>query len=304
MKRITTFIVIILVGVQVMAQRQVRLSEYYFNPLSYNPAYAGTRDAISLTATHRQQWSGIKGTPQTTYLSVHSPIGKSHLALGGDFAYDKIGVSTTTSAYLDIAYYIQVNDKGDRLSFGLKGGINVYDVSLSDLYGGTDPLKKNVDNKLKANFGGGMYYYGAKYFAGISALSILESSIWDDANDPKLGKLKRQYYLTGGYVFDLGTNFKLRPTAVVKLQEDEDTVFDGEVALNVHQKFWVGVGYDTDKDVRGYALFNVTPQFRLGYNYTYLSNDIGKYSGGTHEFVLGYDISRHKSRFDNRAANF
>ncbi len=279
-------------------QQQAQNSLYYFNPLNYNPAYAGSRDALSLTAIHRIQWTGIDGAPQTTLLSVHSPIRDSHLSIGADLTYDKIGVSKATSAYLDISYYIQLNDKGHRLSFGLKGGFNMFDAPLSQLLAVQpgDPLQYDIDNKYRGNFGAGVYWYGTNHYLGLSALTLLESSVLDN-DDINVLEQVRHFYLIGGYIFDVSSSLKLKPSGLVKAVRGAPIEFDVELAGLIYDRIWLGVGYRYDESLRGYLAANITPQLRIGYNYDYIFNDLTKYTGGTHEFMISYDFDFNKSRF-------
>lgn len=279
-------------------QQQAQSSLYHFNPLTYNPAYAGSRDALSITAAHRIQWVGINGAPQTTYLSAHGPIGSSQLSVGGDITYDQIGISKTTSAYADVSYYVQVNENGHRLSFGIKGGINLFDAPLRMLHATDkdDPMQIDINNKIRGNFGAGVYYYGPSHFFGVSSLTMLEASIFDKDQINALEQV-RHYYLTAGFVFDISSTMKMRPTALVKVVKGAPIELDAEVGLLLYERIWFGVGYRHEESVRGYILANITPQLRIGYNYDYIFNDLTKYTGGTHEFMLSYEFNFDEMKF-------
>lgn len=298
MKKIILFLFLCISLGTAWAQQQAQNSLYYFNPLNYNPAYAGSRDALSINAIHRIQWTGIDGAPQTTFLTVHSPIKDTQLSIGGDLTYDEIGVSKATSAYLDVSYYVQLNDKGHRLSFGLKGGINMFDAPLSELKSDNsgDPLQYDIENKLRGNFGAGVYYYGTQHYLGLSSLTLLEASVLDN-DDINALEQKRHYYLMGGYVFDINSSLKLKPSGLIKAVEGAPLEFDVELAGLIYDRLWIGVGYRHDESVRGYIAANITPQLKIGYNYDYIFNDLTKYTGGTHEFMIGYDFDFDKLRF-------
>lgn len=303
MKKITLLLFFCVSIFVTWGQQQAQTSLYYFTPLSYNPAYAGSRDALSLNAVHRIQWTGIDGAPNTTFLTVHSPIKNTQFSIGGDLIYDEIGVSKATGAYLNVSYYVQLNDKGHRLSFGLKGGLNIFDAALSELKVKDlmDPLQKDIENEVKGNFGAGIYYYGEKHYLGFSALSLLESSILDTRgkNNEDLNALKqeRHYYLMGGYVFDINSYLKLKPSGLIKAVEGSPLALDAELAGLLYDRLWIGVGYRHDESVRGYLSAYITPQLRVGYNYDYIFNDLTKYTGGTHEFMIGYDFDFERARF-------
>lgn len=298
MKKIILFLFLCISVGTAWAQQQAQNSLYYFNPLNYNPAYAGSRDALSINAAHRIQWTGIDGAPQTTFLTVHSPIKDTQLSVGGDLTYDEIGISKATSAYLDVSYYVQLNDMGHRLSFGLKGGINLFDAPLQELKAvdSGDPLQYDIENKARGNFGAGIYYYGTQHYIGLSSLTLLEASVLDN-DDINALEQKRHYYLMGGYVFDINSSLKLKPSGLIKAVEGSPLEFDAELAGLFYDRLWIGVGYRHDESVRGYLAAHITPQLRIGYNYDYIFNDLTKYTGGTHEFMIGYDFDFEKMRF-------
>lgn len=281
-------IAFISIGLQIKAQHTEKMG-YYFNPLSYNPAYAGTQNTLSVIATHRWQWSGIEGAPRTTFVSVHSPL-KNHVSIGGDFSSYKIGVSTITNAYANFAYYIKINERGDRISFGLKGGINAFSIKLSELISETDPLQDDIST-VKGNFGAGVHYYGKQFFVGFSALSLLQPAIWAGDTKDQKGKLYRQYYLTGGYLFHINENITLRPTAILKIEEKEDTRVKGEIAAHLFKRLWLGVTYDSNPSFQTYLQAEIMKNLNLGFGYTrYTGDRLGTYSGGTYEFMIGYQL--------------
>lgn len=298
MKKIAIILLICMSAWGAWAQQQAQTSLYYFNPLSHNPAYAGSRDVLSINAIHRIQWTGIEGAPQTTFLTVHSPINGTQLSIGADAMYDEIGISKATSAHIDVSYYIQLNAKGHRLSFGLKGGINIFDAPLTELNSTDpgDPLQYDIKNKTRGNFGAGIYYYGSNHYVGFSSLSLLEASVLDNDEINALEQ-KRHYYLSGGYVFDMNSYLKLKPSALIKAVSGAPLEFDVELAGLFYKRLWVGVGYRHDESVRGYLTAYVTPQFRIGYNYDYIFNELTKYTGGSHEFMIGYDFDFNKIKF-------
>lgn len=279
MKRLLTILTTITIafaGLQVMAQREMNLPEYHFNPASYNPAYAGTTEYLSLATSYLSKWVGIKGAPRVINLNAHSPISYKNLSAGIGIFQNKIALTSITSLYIDAAYYIQINEKNDRISFGLRAGTDFLSTNYTELHGKTDKLKENL-SETKANVGAGIYYYNKKYFAGISALSLTNSKL-----------IEPNYNIYGGYLFDINPNIKLRPTAMIKISEE--TVFDLEIATNIYKKAWIAVGYQTNNSIKAYTLFNATTKLSIGYNYTYMSANIGKYAGGTHQLSLAYQF--------------
>ncbi len=303
MKKLLVIICLTFSVVSLWGQQLEQNSLYYFNPLNYNPAYAGSHDVLSITALHRIQWVGIDGAPNTTFLTAHSPIRNTHLSVGGDLTYDEIGVSNTVRANLDVSYYIQLNDEGHRLSFALKGGVNRFDADLMRLVvrDEHDELQRTIDGKLKPNFGAGIYYYGTHHYIGFSALSLLNHDILvgqkENGDSLNAFEQKRHFYLMGGYVFDLSSSLKLKPSGLIKAVAGAPVEFDAELAALIYDRLWVGLGYRHQESVRAYLTAYITPQLRIGYNYDYIFNDLTKYTGGTHEFMISYDFDYDHLRF-------
>lgn len=291
MRNIYIFLLIIFIS-KVVYSQQIERPTYYFNPLTYNPAYAGVEESLSINVGHRLKWKGLKDGPKTTFLGIHSPVGKQ-LAIGGDLLYDKVGVSTIVSASVDLSYYIKLTKQDSRLYFGLKAGFDSFDFQLTKLNSGYDPLKKNITGKLKPNFGAGLYYYNAKYFVGGSVLSVLNHKN-EALEDIYFRGLHRKFLVTGAYTFDLSDAFKLRPTALFEAEKTQDFISKGELALNIYNRLWVSMGYSSDKTINGYALLNINSELSFGYNYRNEGKPIGKYAGGTHELMLSWRMNKRK----------
>lgn len=293
MKHIYIFLLIFFLG-EVVHSQQLELPAYYFNPLTYNPAYTGVEETLSINVGNRLKWKGIKGAPKTTSVGIHSPVGKQ-LAIGADLYYDKVGVSTITSASVNLSYYIKLTKQGSRLSFGLKAGFESFDFRLTELNSGYDPLKKNANGKLTPNFGAGLYYYNTKYFVGISVLSVLNHKN-QGLEDTYLGGLHRKFLVTGAYTFDLSSSIQFRPTVLFVAEQTRDLVSKGDFALHIYDRLWVGAGYNTEKTVNGYALLSINAELSFGYNYRSEGESIGKYAGNTHEVMLSWSLNRKKDK--------
>jgi len=284
----------------VISQQLLENSLYSFNVLNYNPAYAGSRDALSLSLVHRVQWTGIDGAPQSTFLTVHSPTTNHNLSWGLSAIREELGVTNVTGGLLNLSYRIQLNEKRDYLAFGIRGTMNMFDINISKLTA-LDPdfvLNNDINNELKFNVGAGIYYYGFNYFVGFSALNLLENSILDDAGDNVPGfKTSRHYYFTAGYVFELSSTTKLRPYAKLKVAPGAPLGPEVHCDLLFFDKLWLGGMYRYE-DVAGLkAIYHVNDQFRIGYGYDYVFNELTHYTGGSHEVLLTYDFDFSDRKF-------
>ncbi len=276
----------------VSAQHTPQFGFYQFNPLSINPAYAGSRKAISSVFLHRSQWVGFKGAPMTQTMTVHAPIQKKSIGLGLSAANDKIGSSNTTWIYADFSYSIPLNIRNDKLAFGLKGGIDLFSADFNGLQVNdvTDATYlSNISSTVQPNVGFGMYYHGKKHFVGLSVPKILESKL--DQSGDLTSTLKRHYYVMGGYVFKLNKDVHFKPAAVVKAATGSPINADINANFLFNEKIWVGAAFRTDGTVGTNFVFYVNQQFYIGYNFEYTMSAIRTYNYGSHELMIGFDIT-------------
>jgi type IX secretion system PorP/SprF family membrane protein len=281
----------------VEAQQDAMYTHYAYNTLAVNPAYAGSRDALTITGLHRSQWVGFDGAPVTQTLTLHSPFMNDKIGLGMSVVNDKIGPMNVTSFYADFAYRIKVSDKG-RLSLGLKGGANLVQGNLSslELEDQNDvTFSQNIQSSFLPNFGFGAYYTNEKFYVGISTPKLLENDFKNNINTStsQLSKEERHYFLIAGAVFNIkdGGKIKFRPTTFIKVTEAAPIQGDVSGMFIFQDKFEVGAMYRTG-DAAGILLgYNFTPQMRFGYAYDFsFTNRTLTYNGGSHEVMLRYDF--------------
>lgn len=296
MKKILLILGIVLAG-GLYAQQDAMYTHYMFNTLAINPAYAGTRDALTVTGLHRSQWVGFEGAPTTQTLTMHSPILDDKIGLGLSVLNDKIGPVNTTSFYADFAYKLKLN-KEAKLAFGIKGGINLRQGNLTDLALGENndaAFSNNLESDMLPNFGFGMYYYTKKWYAGISTPKLLENDFNTNSTQgsTNLASEKRHYFFIAGTVFDLTENgeVKLKPTTFVKVTNGAPVEADLTAMFIVNDKVELGAMYRTG-DAAGLLLgYNFTNQLRLGYSFDWsFTNSTGTYNSGSHEIMLRYDF--------------
>lgn len=290
--KLTILIALLSISASVVAQQEAQFTQYLDNMLYYNPAYAGSRDALAITSLSRAQWAGIEGAPKTTTLSVHSPINLKGLALGGSFIFDKIGPTSSTWVNADVSYTIKLNrKKQSRLSFGVKAGANF----LSNNYGGLtkeeafDPtLNGGLQNEIKPNIGAGVYYHSKHWFMGLSSPRLIESVA-------EVGEIHfediRHYHLTFGGYFNYSRMLKIRPSLMLKAAQNAPLAIEASTYLIFYDNLWLGVNYRLKESIALIAQINLSPQFKVGYAFELSGNRLVKYNFGSHELLLSYDLN-------------
>jgi type IX secretion system PorP/SprF family membrane protein len=267
-----------------------------YNPLYFNPAYAGSREAISTVALARFQWVNFKGAPTTQWFSVHSPILHKSIGVGAHVINDQIGNRSRTSAYGDLSGSIQLNDRKDRLAAGITFGFDAmgYDFSASQVNDPNDPYYGKSFSFTKPNLGAGLYYYGDKHYVGVSVPRLFESKI-TDVNNILQTIITRHFFISAGYVFDLNSVLKLKPSTLIKYTPHTPITFDINASLLMYEKLWTGILYRFHEAMGVNIVYNIKPNFQIGYVYDFPINGLRSYQSGSHEIVLQFDLKAKKS---------
>jgi type IX secretion system PorP/SprF family membrane protein len=279
------------VSTAMLAQQDPQFTQYMFNMLSLNPAYAGSADRVELKGLTRHQWVGFEGAPTTQTLTVHSPLMFESIGLGGTIMRDSHGPVTQYTFMADVAYRIFMGDA--KLAFGLKGGLNYLQgeyANLNPLDGNDQVFQQNVNTKLDPQFGFGVMYYSDRYYIGLSTPKILRTEFFETDSLAFVSDPGQQphYFLSGGYVFDMGTYHKFKPTFLVKAVHGAPISFDLSANFLFYEKFWLGAMYRYDDAVGAMAQYHITNELTVGYAYDYPLSVLNNYTGGSHEIMLGF----------------
>ena len=279
------------------AQQDAQYTQYMYNPTVINPAYAGSRDVMSIFGLYRTQWVGLEGAPNTGTLSMHTPIENSRIGLGLSLVNDRIGPSDETNLGVDISYTIDVSYQY-KLAFGIKGSANLINVDYTklDIYDPSDSrFQQNIDNKFSPNVGAGVYLYSDNTYVGLSAPALLQTKHFDGSvnysgSSTFFGKEQVHYYLMAGHVFDLDYNLKFKPSALVKMTEGAPLQVDLSANFLFNEKFTAGVAYRWSAALSALAGFQVSDGLFIGYAYDAETTKLANYNSGSHEIFLRFEL--------------
>lgn len=283
-----------------IAQQDAQYTQYMFNTLSINPAYAGSRGQLSFAGLYRSQWVGLEGAPETFTINLHSPIRNSRLGYGISVVNDNIGDGVVQETYLDavLSYTLDVSQNA-KLSFGLKGGGNMLSLDFGGLRNFDEEVvqQDNIDNQFSPNFGLGVYYRTDKFYAGLSAPNILETEYFDnngnDANGINFLATERiNFYFITGYVFDLNGNLKFKPALLTKAVGGAPLQVDVSANFLFNDKFSFGAAYRWDAALSALAGFQISEQIMLGIAYDRETTDLGgtQFNDGSFEVFLRLEL--------------
>lgn len=307
--RIVTTVISGLLSLGAIAQQDAGFSQYFFNQLYVNPAYAGSRDALSGTLVHRSQWVGMSGAPNTQSLTIHSPLPRTRAGVGVQIYNDRYGPLGTTGLQGVYSYYVPVGDY--KLAFGLAGTMTNLRIDYADIQveDPTDEAFTGNSYSWVPDAAAGVYLYKTRFYAGLSATHLFQSrfGLATNADNSGSAKFYRTYYATTGLVLPVTEIIDFRPSILVKAVQAAPITFDLNTSFIFYQKFFVGAGFRTGKRVNMDGLDNqivaiVEYQFkgfRVGYSYDYFLNRTGNYNYGTHEIMLGWDLNLNKTKMSS-----
>lgn len=282
-------------GTALFAQQDPQFTQYMFNMLALNPAYAGSSDRLNIKALTRHQWVGFEGAPTTQTLTAHAPVFNESLAIGGTIMRDAHGPVTQYGFMADVAYRIFMGDA--KLAFGLKGGLNLFQGKFSELnplQANDQVFQQNVNTKLDPQFGFGVMYYSDRYYLGLSTPKMLRSDFFETDSLAFVSQpgQRSHWFLSGGYVFDMGVYHKFKPTFLVKAVQGAPMSFDLSANFLFYEKFWLGAMYRHQDAVGLLAQYNITNDLSIGYAYDFTLSPLRNYNGGSHEIMLGYLLGK------------
>lgn len=295
MKKIIYLIVTLATFSNAFAQQDAMISQYMFNGLFLNPAYAGTHKYTSTTLLHRVQWTAFEGAPTTSIATIDGTILKEKVGWGLMIANDRIGVTSQTDIFANYNY--QINLGKGKLSMGLKLGASQYYANLGKLTVWDKDDYVFAENRSSAflpKAGCGVYYYAEKYYAGLSVPTLwaYDNTRNFSFNIEKGSNLRRHYFLTGGYVFTISDKVKLKPSTLIKYQPAAPLQVDLNLNALFMDKFWIGTSFRTEDAMVIITEYQINKQLRIGYAFDYTYSGLRSYAGTTHEFMLGYDFGK------------
>lgn len=298
--RLNLLLALVFGSTVLLGQQDAQYTQYMYNTMSVNPAYAGSRGQLSLAALYRSQWVGLEGAPETFTINLHAPIRNSRVGYGVSIVNDNIGDGVVQETYIDavFSYTIDVSREG-KLSFGLKAGGNLLSLNFTELARFQDETvdADNIDNRFTPNFGLGVYYHTQRFYAGLSAPNLLQAEHFDNSAGSEENFLsvdRINFYMITGFVFDLNPNVKFKPALLGKVVSGAPLQVDLSASFLFSEKFSLGAAYRWDAAFSGLVGFQLNQQLMLGLAYDREVTDLGgtQFNDGSFELFLRWELVR------------
>jgi type IX secretion system PorP/SprF family membrane protein len=293
MKKLYFIAILALSITELRAQQDPHYTQYMYNMSVMNPAYAGSKEAVSGGFLYRKQWVEIEDAPTTGTFFIHSPVGRN-VGLGLSVISDKIGPVEENNFYADFSYTLNLGGE-HRLAFGMKAGVTMHKIDFNTIYPTLPDVNDDVfaggnPNKTFLNVGSGVFYYTDKYYVAFSVPNMLKTK-YLDFDGRQYGTEELHYFLTGGYVFDLNPNLKFKPFAMIKSSLNAPTSFDVSTNFMLYDKLELGATYRVEDSFGAMVNFAVTPSLRIGYAYDHIVSDLNTVTPSSHEVMLLFDLN-------------
>ncbi|MFY7957460.1 MAG: type IX secretion system membrane protein PorP/SprF [Flavobacterium macrobrachii] len=272
------------------AQQDAQYTQYMYNTININPAYAGSRGVMSIFGLHRTQWVGLEGAPTTNAFSINTPINNSNIGLGVSVVNDRIGPTSDNTISADLSYTIQTSENY-KLSFGLKASGNFFNLDINKLRP-DDPADDNLqsfNNEFSPNFGAGVYLHSDKLYLGLSVPNFMQDKKYND-NEYVVFQERMNFYIIGGYVFDVSPTVKFKPAFLTKAVQGSPLQIDLSGNFLFFDKLMLGAAYRWDAAFSGMAGFQISDGLFVGYGYDRETTNLRNFNSGSHEVFLRFEL--------------
>jgi type IX secretion system PorP/SprF family membrane protein len=288
---------LLLFGAAMHAQQVELYTQYLFNTIGLNPAFAGIKESTDIFALYRAQWVGLPGAPKTATLSINGPV-RENVGLGLSVQNDRIGPMDENSFAVDFSYSLRVNDMY-KLAFGMKASANLLNIDFTklDLIDPSDPIYgTSIKNQFSPNLGVGFNLYGENRFFAISAPNLLRTTHYDRHPDNPaniyIAKEEIHYYIMAAYEFELSASLKCKPAVLGKIVQNEQSRINFSTNFSVNDKFYLGMSYRLGATVSNMVGFQINDSWFIGYGYDLEESRVSKFNSGSHEVFLKYGLFR------------
>jgi type IX secretion system PorP/SprF family membrane protein len=291
-KKLFLIFIVILMSLEVCSQQDSQYTQYIYNTMSVNSAYTGQRDVLSYSGLYRTQWVGIDGAPKTLTFGIHSPLKNENLGMGISIVSDQLGPIREDYINLNFSYTIRLN-RSTELSFGLKGGLHNLssDFSRGNSFQNTDLAFNENISLFSPTIGAGLYLHSTRGYLGLSAPNFLTTEHYNDYKE-SLASERLHLFLIGGYVFNIDNDIKLKPAFLIKAVSGAPLIADLSINAMFNNRFVFGLAYRWDDSLSGLTGLQVNKTLFIGYAYDYNTSIGNKYTGGTHEVMLRFELQQ------------
>ncbi|MEM9885114.1 MAG: type IX secretion system membrane protein PorP/SprF [Bacteroidota bacterium] len=295
------------------AQQDEQYTQFMFNKLRYNAAYAGSNGSPSVTAIHRSQWIGLEGAPTSQVVSFDMPLLKNRIGVGGNVVRNVIGVSEAITIDGSYAYRIPLGP--GIMGLGLQASLRYFNTDFTDLtatqpIGSDNAIPMGVQSKFVPNFGLGFYYHTEEFYLGFSAPRLLRNNI-DLADDEGIISREIQHFYVMGGVIIGEDDFKFLPQMLIKYNPTVPFDADINASIILLDRITIGATYRLGgskekgfgESIGGLFSAQVNDDLLLGISYDATLSDLRNFQDGSIELALRISFGDREDAPDKEYVN-
>jgi len=281
---------LMLTSLNLWSQQEAQFTQYMYNTVVVNPAYAGSRGMLSFFGQYRAQWIGLEGAPVNQVFTMNTPIGESGWGTGMSFMNESVGPINNANIHTDLSYSIQTSENF-KLSMGIKFSVQLFslDVNRLNAFQPEDPTFQSISATPRPNVGAGVFWHSDKFYLGLSTPSFFETSDYND-NEIKVFKERLTTYFIGGYVYDLNETWQMKPAFLIKSTYGAPMQTDISLNFQGYEKIVLGSAWRNSGSFSGLAGFQINPTIFFGYTYDSETTALRRFNSGSHELFLRFEI--------------
>lgn len=282
-----------MIGGATIAQQLPQFTSYQLNPFSYNPAFAGVDGTTQMNALIRNQWAGVNEAPETNVLNAYGLLHNEKMAIGGTAFKDAAGPDSRVGLSASYAYHLKVSEKMN-LSLGLSLGLLQYrlDHTVIIPFDDGDPIfNSGILSSVVPTASFGAYLHGQDFYVSFAAPQILSSSfnVTDDLDNGLLfGGLTNHFFLGGGYIKELSSDFDLEPSILLMYTQPAPIAIDVMTKVTYKDYIWSAVSYRLGDALSLYIGYDISEQFYIAYGHDFVVSELSSATSGSNEFKLGF----------------
>lgn len=287
-------LLILVSNFKILAQQEPMYSQYMFNMLQINPAYAGNRANDNITNLYRKQWIGIPNSPSTAALSWDRRQEGTNVGYGLQIYNDQLGIESSSGIQGFYSFRIPLNKSS--LTFGLSGGALYYNAAYSKAKTTVagDPVFKEDIKGILPTAGFGVLFSNTNWYVGFSTPALLHTRIISNYNNSSISDASNHYFLTGGYIFEPSEVVKIKPSIMIKGVSGAPVEYDFNINAWLNDVVGLGFSYRTNDAIVSMFEIQISKEFRMGYAFDYTISNLKPFNKGTHELMLRYEFGKPK----------
>jgi type IX secretion system PorP/SprF family membrane protein len=288
-----------------VAQQQQMYTQFMYNKIGLNPAYAGNETYLSAALIYRDQWNGFPGAPKAQVFNINFPRLGKRIGLGLNVERQSIGITEKLTYEAMYAYKFFLGDGTLSMGINASGRKYIQDYTDSRLFAIQDiqldpTIPQTTQSRNLFNAGFGVYFNTNKFYMGASIPRMIRADIDFDSNDLFSTEVRHLFLMTGG-TFIINNDTRFTPQLLFRVAENSPWGLDLNGALTWKDKYTAGLTYrtggtagDLGESIDIILGMQMSEQLMLGFAYDISLSKLRVANNGSLELMVTYNLIKNK----------